>query len=280
MPADDLELQRALALRAVTGGLLRLRWLAAATRFELAMYRHMLALKYNPDQPRVPRGDPDGGQWTDGGRAGAQGTSPAGTGGEELTDRRVVSDAAPDPVRSGAQYAQNRSRGVDAGPVVINGDEVEPTPGQAARLAVVEAQARDTLSRVHELDPNWKPTSSAYSTVEGFIAAYQADTQQAHDRLMQLRNVGIGPGPFAGVSIPAAGSVAAADPREINRIGSKSGCNTCGTFDPGTMSGNFVADHQPPTALSAPGNAQRLYPQCLACSVRQGGWVRQLRRQQ
>ena len=53
MLAEDLELQRALALRAVTGGLLRLRWLAAATRFELAMHRHMRALKYgyNPDQP-------------------------------------------------------------------------------------------------------------------------------------------------------------------------------------------------------------------------------------
>jgi hypothetical protein len=44
MLAEDLELQRALALRAVTGGLLRLRWLAAATRFELAMHRHMRAL--------------------------------------------------------------------------------------------------------------------------------------------------------------------------------------------------------------------------------------------
>jgi hypothetical protein len=55
MLAEDLELQRALALRAVTGGLLRLRWLAAATRFELAMHRHMRALKYgyNLDQPRA-----------------------------------------------------------------------------------------------------------------------------------------------------------------------------------------------------------------------------------
>jgi len=78
MPAEDLELQRALALRAVAGGLLRLRWLAAATRFELAMHRHMRALKYNPDQPRVPRGNPDGGQWTD-----------AGGNGNPIAQRRV-----------------------------------------------------------------------------------------------------------------------------------------------------------------------------------------------
>jgi hypothetical protein len=46
MRTDDLQLRRALALRAVTGGLLRLRWLAAATRFEFAMLRHLRALKY------------------------------------------------------------------------------------------------------------------------------------------------------------------------------------------------------------------------------------------
>jgi hypothetical protein len=49
VPAEDLELQRALALRAVAGGLLRLRWLAAATRVELAMHRHLRALKYRPE---------------------------------------------------------------------------------------------------------------------------------------------------------------------------------------------------------------------------------------
>ena len=58
-----------MALRAVEAGLLRLKWLAAATRVEIAMRRHDRALKYgfNPNEPRVPRGNPDGGQWTDGG---------------------------------------------------------------------------------------------------------------------------------------------------------------------------------------------------------------------
>ena len=64
---DDPELSRALAVRAIEGGLLRLKWLAAATRFEIAMLRHARALKanFNPNQPRVPRGQPEGGQWTD-----------------------------------------------------------------------------------------------------------------------------------------------------------------------------------------------------------------------
>lgn len=37
----------------------------AAMKMRLALMR--LMLKYSPDQPRVPAGSPDGGQWTDGG---------------------------------------------------------------------------------------------------------------------------------------------------------------------------------------------------------------------
>jgi hypothetical protein len=180
-------------------------------------------------------------------------------------------------VRPGAQYAQEEERD-GAGTVMINGEAVEATPAQAARLAVVEAQAQDAISRVQALDPSWKPTPSLYSTVEGYIAANQADVQQASNRLTQLSSVGIGPGPFAGDSIPAGDSVTAADRRALNQIGSESGCNTCGTLNPGTTSGNFVADHQPPTALNYSGAAQRLYPQCVLCSARQGGWVKQLKR--
>jgi hypothetical protein len=46
--------------------LARLRRLAAELKYELAFRRLMRALKanFNPDQPRVPAGNPDGGQWT------------------------------------------------------------------------------------------------------------------------------------------------------------------------------------------------------------------------
>jgi hypothetical protein len=50
---------------------------------------------FNPDQPRVPAGNPDGGQWTSGGG----------------NDPRVLSDATPDNEWSpGAQYAASKSR--------------------------------------------------------------------------------------------------------------------------------------------------------------------------
>lgn len=86
------------------------------------------------------------------------------------------------------------------------------------------------------------------------------------------------PGEHAGDSIPARGPGRDFTPEErakINEIGSTTGCHTCGTTDPGTKSGNFVPDHQPPNAVNPPGQPQRLYPQCLHCSQVQGGEVRQ-----
>jgi len=219
--------------------------------------------KYSPDQPRVPRGNPDGGQWTNGRiRSGRQ-------------DPRVLSDVTPNGIGSGIQYAQSRTRGT-SGRVIINGQQVEPSPAQQARLTVVEAQAREAIRRVQELDPKWQPTPSAYESVEGLIAAYRADARQAHERISELHQMGIGPGPFAGESIPARGperDFSAAERREINRIGSEKGCHTCGITNPGTPLENFVIDHQPPTAWNPLSRSQRLYPQCISCSSKQGNWI-------
>jgi hypothetical protein len=150
------------------------------------------------------------------------------------------------------------------------------TGGQAARLVVAEAQAREALARVRELDPTWRPTPSIRETVEGQIAAARAETREAQARLSELASAGIGPGPHAGESIPARGperDFTAAERREINRIGSETGCHTCGTLEPGTKSGNFVLDHQPANALNYLGRSQRLYPHCIFCSDSQGGWI-------
>ncbi len=68
MLTADPDIGRLIALRAAEAGLLRLKWLAAATRFEIALHRHDRALKYaykagfNPDEPRD-----DHGRWTSGG---------------------------------------------------------------------------------------------------------------------------------------------------------------------------------------------------------------------
>jgi RHS repeat-associated protein len=81
------------------------------------------------------------------------------------------------------------------------------------------------------------------------------------------------PGIFAGESIPARGAArnfTAAERNAINEIGNNTGCHTCGTTQAGTKSGNFVPDHQPPSALAP---STDLYPQCIDCSRMQGGTV-------
>ncbi|OGB30720.1 MAG: hypothetical protein A3F78_04265 [Burkholderiales bacterium RIFCSPLOWO2_12_FULL_61_40] len=86
----------------------------------------------------------------------------------------------------------------------------------------------------------------------------------------------IGPGPNAGDSVPAGPSATPTKEQQdkINGIGNVDGCHTCGKPDPGTKSGNWVGDHQPPTALNPDGNPQSYYPQCLGCSRVQGGRIR------
>ncbi len=74
-----------------------------------------LLAKYSPDQPRVPAGVREGGQWTDGGGS---------YGGNTGDDGRVLSDANPEEWVPGAQYAQNYDR-VDLTEEEIRGHAME-----------------------------------------------------------------------------------------------------------------------------------------------------------
>lgn len=91
---------------------------------------------------------------------------------------------------------------------------------------------------------------------------------------------GIGPGPFARYGVPAGPALTPSRPqqRAINALGREYGCHSCGTKDPKTRSGDFVGDHQPPTALVRPGMSQFYLPHCLGCSPSQGGRVRSYKR--
>lgn len=223
--------------------------------------------KFNPNQPRVPAGNPDGGQWTDGDETGQT---------DGINDPRVISDAEPDGWLSGEDYAQNRSGSGGGRFSSSSGLPLETTPAQAARLEAVRAQASEAITRVREVDPSWRPSPSLFETAEGAIRAYEGDVAQARARAGELAAKGLLPGPFAGELIPARGpdrDFTSAERREINRVGSETGCHTCGTFDPGTKRGNFVLDHQVPSRLNPLGRAQRLYPQCVSCSARQGRFV-------
>jgi hypothetical protein len=73
---------------------------AAWDKFIAAFNRHWDTCRkagFDPNQPRMPASNPDGGQWTSGGGG--------------ISDPRVLSDAAPDDDwKPGAHYAQDRSR--------------------------------------------------------------------------------------------------------------------------------------------------------------------------
>lgn len=126
-------------------------------------------------------------------------------------------------------------------PIRIGNQWFEATPGQAAQLAAVQARCNTAIARVRELDPSWRPTRSLHQqNVEGFIRAYRGEALEAEARLAELTRAGIGPGPFAGESIPARGpgrDFYASERRDMNRIFNQTGCHTCGTRDPGTPTG-------------------------------------------
>jgi hypothetical protein len=218
---------------------------------------------FNPDQPRVPAGRPDGGEWTRGGTVG---------------NGQTASDVTPENSwKPGRQYAQSRG-GRGSVPIRIGGQLFEVEPGQAARWEAAAARAEEAIRRVREIEPHWRPKPGAYATgIESEIRRANDLTVEAEARIAELQRVGIGPGPFACEHIPARGetrNLRAEERDQLNRMGSKWGCHTCGTKDPGTASGNFVGDHQRPISWGRP---ERIYPQCVACSNFQGGWLRQYR---
>src|SRR5438876_11787066 len=89
----------------------RLALLNIEAQHRLAWYRS----HFNPNQPRVPAGHPDGGQWTSTGDASTSG------------DTHVISDAAPENDRQpGAQYVSRRT-----------GRPTEPEPSARLEAAMV-----------------------------------------------------------------------------------------------------------------------------------------------
>jgi len=168
-----ISLERACRYAAVSaeGGILRLKWLAAATRFKLALHRHDRALKYgfNPDQPRVPRGNPDGGQWA----------RIAGSNSSRMDNRG----------RYGANFPG-------------------ATHGQQVRLDLEIARTEDALRNIRQYDLTWKPNVESLTTpgsIEGAIRNAEARAQQAESYLNQLRT-GIGGNLGPPLEVPGAQS--------------------------------------------------------------------------
>jgi hypothetical protein len=112
---------------------------------------------FDPNQPRVPAGNPDGGQWTSGG---------GGGGGSDAT--------------SDVRVAQARRRG--------RGSDAEGTPVQQFVRNVRESEAREAIRRVQEIDPGWRPSESLErpNSIEGQIARAEGRRDEANARRREL----------------------------------------------------------------------------------------------
>jgi hypothetical protein len=117
---------------------------AAALRHALAMIdiegAHRLALHrshFNQDEPRVPAGHPDGGQWTNGG-GGVQHL--AALKAAQADGRLIMSDAAPDGIRVWTQYAEAK-----------DSDEVQSKIGADAQAAADAELIERTTAILHQV---------------------------------------------------------------------------------------------------------------------------------
>jgi hypothetical protein len=212
-----------------------LRYTLAKKMVDAAMLHLHLLLKagFRPDQPRVPTGNPDGGQWTD----------------ETLSPTLVQSRGS------------GRSSGRRASVTNLS---------QETRLEISQMQMRSAVREAQSIDRNWRPRPQAYETVEGQIRANEATRLEAELRYFQLTGRPPRVGPFARewLPSPAPGKRISAEQRkQLDLIGRMYGCHSCGSVDNLSPRGHPFGDHQIPQSLGRP---TRIYPHCTLCSSKQG----------
>jgi len=158
------------ASQRTTLALRRIRALLASHVLDVKFAALKQAVKaFDPNQPRVPSGNSDGGQWTDGGGSGG---TPGGN---------TLGDSSRDDARPRVRVAQvrrgGRGRGRDAG----------ATEAQLGIRDIREAQAREAIRRVQEIEPGWRPQPSAHSgSVRGQIRQAEGEIREANARLREL----------------------------------------------------------------------------------------------
>jgi Bacterial CdiA-CT RNAse A domain len=140
--------------------ILRMKWGTALVDLETTVRRYHLAQQkanFNPAQPRVPAGNPDGGQWTSGGGVGRN-------------DPQGFSDATPDDLWiPGAQYAQDATQRRYS----VNLIEEEARGGHAIRAHVGKSDEEllATLRRRRFDFPDLSLIGKRYGSFESIEAA-------------------------------------------------------------------------------------------------------------
>jgi hypothetical protein len=127
-------------------------------RYEAWKRDYARKANFNPNQPRVPAGNPDGGQWTSEGGG--------------ITDSRVLSDAAPDPIAPGMQFAADGHHYVPRG--VFEKDKY--------------SFGKDTLQVLEDAatGPLHDPTSNWFDEPH---RQYNRAVEEALDRYLERNNI-------------------------------------------------------------------------------------------
>jgi hypothetical protein len=141
------DIRRLLAARRRDSELREPRYRLAATRFESALKRYARACQkagFNPGQPRVPAGSREGGQWTSDDTPGRVRFGDASS----ALGSSVMSDATPDPIRPGAQYAQTQ---IEIKPSALTSDpRIDNT---TVKLTTTLAEVMDVVESTPGLTP-------------------------------------------------------------------------------------------------------------------------------
>lgn len=186
----------------------------------------------------------------------------------------TLSDASPDPVLVGQQYAAGGSSGRASRRGGLPETPLDRiySAGYAARLKALAEIEPNNPNLTQWRAPDWRPRQSHIDKIDLEIIKAQQRAPGAID----TQASGIGIGPYARQSIPARSEkrdFTEQERAEVARLGYLHGCHTCGTREPGTTTGYFTLDHQRPTRLNPFGEGQRILPQCMSCMQRQGGLI-------
>ena len=149
-----------------------LKYHLAALRFEAALIRYAYVCHkagFKPDQSRVPAGTREGGQWTTEGGGGVNSSVTVAS--------PVMSDAMPNPVVPGTQYAQTRIN-IDAS--ALTG--ISTIDDTTKRLTNTLARIKDTVDVASDLSPAQYGTSihtafAAAVKAEGLPGVSPADVE-------------------------------------------------------------------------------------------------------
>jgi hypothetical protein len=123
-------------------------------------YEALYDTKFSPDQPRVPAGNPSGGQWTGGQASGGPSfVQEANTRNKlpNLGDGVVMNDAAPDPIFPGSGYAAQIS--IDASGLTGISTIDESTKGLANTLGAT----LDVVDRIPSMSAQQYGTAVHYA---------------------------------------------------------------------------------------------------------------------